>query len=95
MAKSTIEGLEFTLTQTGPTIDIIGRWMHLNAAQAARTYGTVRDTYSRNGLPTDEQVNAYITMLANTAGIKENITPASIYDFSPTEAAIRELLDKK
>ncbi len=46
MAKSTIEGLEFTLTQTGPTIDIIGRWVHLNAAQAARTYGTVRDTYS-------------------------------------------------
>jgi hypothetical protein len=55
----------------------------------------VRDTYSRNGLPTSEQVNAYITMLANTAGIKEKITPASIYDFSPTEAAIRELADKK
>jgi NitT/TauT family transport system substrate-binding protein len=95
MAKATIEGLEFTLTHTGPTIDIIGRWMNLTAAQAARTYGTVRDTYSRNGLPTSEQVNAYITMLANTAGIKEKITPASIYDFSPTEAAIRELADNK
>jgi NitT/TauT family transport system substrate-binding protein len=95
MAKATIEGLEFTLTQVEPTIDIIGRWMNLNAAQAARTYETVRDTYSRNGLPTDEQVNAYITMLASTAGIKEKIAPASIYDFSPTEAAIRELATKK
>ena len=44
---------------------------------------------------TDEQVNAYITMLASTAGIKEKIAPASIYDFSPTEAAIRELATKK
>jgi ABC-type nitrate/sulfonate/bicarbonate transport system substrate-binding protein len=95
IAKATIEGLEFTSTQVGPTIGIIARWMNLNAVQAARTYETVRDTYSRNGLPTDEQVNAYITMLASTAGIKEKIAPASIYDFSPTEAAIRELADKK
>ena len=95
MAKATIEGLEFTLTQTQPTIDIISRWMNLNAAQAAKTYENVRDTYSRNGLPTDEQVNAYITMLGNTAGIKEKIARASIYDFSPTEAAIREMAAKK
>ena len=53
--------------------------------------------FASNGsaLGTEVQVNAYITMLANTAGIKEKITPASIYDFSPTEAAIRELADKK
>jgi NitT/TauT family transport system substrate-binding protein len=95
MAKATIEGLEFTLTQTQPTIDIISRWMNLNAAQAAKTYENVRDTYSRNGLPTDEQVNAYITMLGNTAGIKEKIARASIYDFSPTEAAIREMAANK
>lgn len=95
IAKATIEGLEFTVTQTRPTIDIIGRWMNLNPAQSAKTYATVRDTYTRSGLPTDEQVNAYLAMLANTAGIKDTITPASIYDFSTTEAALREMAIKK
>lgn len=95
VAKATIEGLEFTLNQPQLTIDIISRWMNLGKAQAAKTYETVKDTYSVNGLPTDEQVNAYLTMLANTAEIKKPIAPSAIYDFSPTEAAIKELAAKR
>ena len=37
IAKATIEGLEFTLSQPRPTIDVISRWMNLSAAQAAKT----------------------------------------------------------
>ena len=95
IAKATIEGLEFILSQPRPTIDIISRWMNLSAAQAAKTYENVKDTYSKNGLPTDEQVNAYLTMLAHTAEIKKPISPAVIYDFGPTEAAIREMAAKR
>jgi NitT/TauT family transport system substrate-binding protein len=95
IAKATIEGSEFTLTRPEQTIEIIRRWMNLTPAQAAKTYETVKDTYSRNGLPTDEQAKAYLAMLGATAGIKGEINPASIYDFSPTEGAIREMAAKK
>lgn len=95
IAKATLEGLEFTLDRSQPTIEIIRRWMNLNAAQAAKTYASVKDTYSRNGLPTDEQVNAYLAMLANTASIKGPIMRAAIYDFSPTEAAIQAMTAQK
>jgi ABC-type nitrate/sulfonate/bicarbonate transport system substrate-binding protein len=91
LAKATIEGLDFTATQRDATIEIISRWMNLTAAQAAKTYDTVKDTYSQVGLPTDEQIKAYIAMLAATAGVKGDISSAVIYDFSPTEQAIKEM----
>jgi NitT/TauT family transport system substrate-binding protein len=95
IAKATIEGLDFTWTQREATIEIISRWMSLNPGQAAKTYDSVRDTFSKNGLPTDEQVKAYIAMLSATAGVKGDISPALIYDFSPTEEAIKEMAAKK
>jgi len=95
LAKATIEGLDFTLTQREATIEIISRWMNLNPSQAAKTYDSVKDTFSKNGLPSDEQVKAYIAMLSATAGVKGDVSPASIYDFSPTEEAIKEIAAKK
>src|SRR5262245_39132638 len=68
--KATIEGLDHTWTQREATVDIIARWMNLNAGQAAKAYDSVKETFSKNGIPSEEQAKAYIAMLGTTAGLK-------------------------
>ena len=62
--KATIEGLDYTWSQREGTSEIIAKWMNLKPAQAAIVYDSVRETFSKNGVPTEEQAKAYITMLA-------------------------------
>ena len=56
---------------------------------------SVRETFSKNGVPTEEQAKAYITMLGSTAGLKGNLPAAAIFDFSPAAEADTELAVKK
>ena len=93
--KATIEGLDYTWTQREGTVDIIAKWMNLNAAQAAKAYDSVKETFSKNGIPSDEQAKAYIAMLSATAGLKGDFSPASIFDFSPAGEASKEMAVKK
>jgi NitT/TauT family transport system substrate-binding protein len=93
--KATIEGLDYTWTQREGTIEIITKWMNLSPAQAAKVYDSVRDTFSKNGVPTDEQSKAYITMLSSTAGLKGEVLPASIFDFSLAMEAAKALAAKR
>jgi hypothetical protein len=55
--KASSEGPGYTLAEHG------GTRIALNAAQGVKAYDSVRDTFSRNGIP-DEQSKAYIDMLA-------------------------------
>jgi NitT/TauT family transport system substrate-binding protein len=93
--KATIEGLDYTWTQREGTVDIIAKWMNLNGAQAAKAYDSVKETFSKNGIPSDEQAKAYIAMLSATAGLKGDFSPASIFDFSPAGEASKEMAVKK
>jgi ABC-type nitrate/sulfonate/bicarbonate transport system substrate-binding protein len=93
--KATIEGLDYTWNQREGTIRIVAKWMNLNPSQAARAYESVRDTFSRNGVPSEEQAKAYIAMLDATAGLKGEIAPASIFDFSLAAEAAKEIGVKK
>jgi NitT/TauT family transport system substrate-binding protein len=93
--KATIEGLEYTWTQREGTVDIIARWMNLNASQAAKAYDSVKETFSKNGVPSEEQAKAYIAMLSATAGLKGDFSPASIFDFSAAAEASKEMALKK
>jgi NitT/TauT family transport system substrate-binding protein len=93
--KATIEGLDYTWTQREGTVDIIAKWMNLNAAQAAKAYDSVKETFSKNAVPSDEQAKAYIAMLSATAGLKGDFSPASIFDFSPAGEASKEMAVKK
>ena len=93
--KATIEGLDYTWTQREGTVDIIAKWMNLNAAQAAKAYDSVKETFSKNGIPSDEQAKAYIAMLSATAGLKGDFSPTSIFDFSPAGEASKEMAVKK
>jgi hypothetical protein len=56
---------------------------------------SVRETFSKNGVPTEEQAKAYITMLGSTAGLKGNLPSAAIFDFSPAAEADTALAVKK
>jgi ABC-type nitrate/sulfonate/bicarbonate transport system substrate-binding protein len=89
--KATIEGLDYTWTQREGTVDIIARWMNLNAAQAAKAYDSVKETFSKNGIPSEEQAKAYIAMLGATAGLKGDFSSASIFDFSAATEASKEM----
>jgi len=55
----------------------------------------VRDTFSENCVPTEEQSKAYRTMLTSTAGLKPEISPTTIFDFAPALNAAKELNAKK
>jgi ABC-type nitrate/sulfonate/bicarbonate transport system substrate-binding protein len=88
--KATNEGLDYTWNQTEGTIEIIAKWMNLSRSVAARVYESVRDTYSQNGIPSEEQSNAYIAMLGATAGLKGDISSASIFDFTVAGEAAKQ-----
>jgi ABC-type nitrate/sulfonate/bicarbonate transport system substrate-binding protein len=93
--KATIEGLDYTWNQREGTIEIIAKWMKLNPSQAAKVYDSVRDTFSKIGVPTEEQTKAYIAMLSSTAGLKGELPAASIFDFSLAADAATELAGRK
>ncbi len=93
--KAAIEGLEYTANQREDATALIGKWMALTPIQAAKAYDTVKDTYSRDGVPTPEQSKAYIAMLAATAGLNADLPAATIFDFSLSAAAAKELATKR
>jgi NitT/TauT family transport system substrate-binding protein len=93
--KASIEGLDYTFSQREPTIELIANWMALGPIQANKAYDSVKDTYSQNGIPTEEQAKAYIAMLAATAGVSAKLPSAAIFDFSLASAAAKELATKK
>jgi hypothetical protein len=74
---------------------LIGKWMALNPAQTLKAYESVKDTYSRDGVPTPEQSKAYIAMLTATAGLNADLPASTIFDFSLSAAAYKELTIKR
>jgi NitT/TauT family transport system substrate-binding protein len=95
LLKATIEGIDYTTTQREGTIEIIAKWIKLNPVQAAKAYDSVRDTFSKIGVPTEEQAKAYIAMLSSTASLKGEVAAASIFDFSLATEAAKEMAQKK
>jgi hypothetical protein len=91
MLKATIEGLDYTAAQRESVVEIIAKWIQLNHAQATKAYDSVKNTFSRNGIPTDEQSKAYIAMLTATANLSAEPSAASIFDFTVAADAAREL----
>ena len=63
--------------------------------QAGMVYESVRDTYCRNCIPSDEQTKAYIAMLTATAGLSGEISAATLFDFSAAAEASKEMAVKK
>ena len=60
----------------------------------ASAYVSVRNTFSKSGGPSEEQAKAYIARLGATAGLKGEISPAAIFDFSFAAEADKELAKK-
>ena len=71
------------------------KWVKLNPVQAAKAYDSVRDTFSKIGVPTEEQGKAYIAMLTSTASFKGDVPAGSIFDFSLAAEAARELAQNR
>jgi NitT/TauT family transport system substrate-binding protein len=95
MLKATIEGLDYTSAQHDNVVEIIAKWIQLSHPQAAKAYDSVKDTFSRNGIPTDEQSKAYTAMLSATANLSTEPAAASIFDFTTAAEAARELASSR
>jgi hypothetical protein len=54
----------------------------------------VKGTFSRDGVPTQEQSKAYIAMLAATEGLSGDLPAPTIFDFSLSAIAAKELAPK-
>ncbi len=93
--KAMNEGIDYTAKQREEVSDIIAKWMKLTPAQAVKAYDSVKDTFSRNGIPSEEQSKAYIAMLAATAGLGAEPSSATIFDFTLAAEAARELPGSK
>jgi NitT/TauT family transport system substrate-binding protein len=93
--KASIEGLEYVLSEREDNSQMISRWMALSASQGVKAYDSVKDTYSRNGIPLEEQGKAYISMLAATAGISADLKQETIFDFTLAATAAKELAARK
>jgi ABC-type nitrate/sulfonate/bicarbonate transport system substrate-binding protein len=93
--KASIEGLDFVAAQREETADLISKWMALTPAQGYKAYDSMKDTFSRDGVPTPEQSKAYIAMLAATAGLSPDLPAATIFDFSLSAVAAKELAGRK
>jgi NitT/TauT family transport system substrate-binding protein len=93
--KATIEGLEYTANHREDATALIGKWMALTPIQATKAYDTVKDTYSHDGVPSPEQSKAYIAMLAATAGLNADMPASTIFDFSLSATAAKELAAKR
>jgi NitT/TauT family transport system substrate-binding protein len=66
--KATIEGLDYTWTQREGTVDIIAKWMNLNAAQAAKAYDSVKETFSKTAfLPTSRRRRTSLCLVRRLA----------------------------
>lgn len=91
MLKASIEGLEYTWAQREGVIEIIGKWMNLSPSQSEKAYESVKDTFSRNCIPSDEQSKAYVAMLTATAGFSPDLAASTIFDFSAAAEATREM----
>ena len=57
--------------------------------QAAKMCDSVRDTFFKIGVPTEEQAKAYIAMLSSTASLKGDVAAGSIFDFFLAAEAAR------
>ncbi|HEX6769216.1 MAG TPA: hypothetical protein VF208_07675 [Candidatus Binatia bacterium] len=90
-----IEGLEYTANQREEAAALIGKWMALTRIQASKAYEAVKDTYSHDGVPSPEQSKAYIAMLAATAGLNADLPASTIFDFSLSAVAAKELATKR
>jgi len=93
--KAAIEGLEYTATQREDATALIAKWLALTSTQASKAYDAVKDTYSRDGVPTPEQSKAYIAMLAATAGLNADLPASTIFDFSLSATAAKDLAARK
>ena len=69
--------------------------MSLDSSQAGKAYDSVRETFSKNGIPSEEQAKSYISMLTATAGLGGEVSPQAIFDFSLAAQAAKEMAEKK
>ena len=69
--------------------------MNLKPAQAALVYDSVRETFSKNGVPTEEQGKAYITIARLDGRTEGKFARRGDIRFFPAAEAATELAVKK
>lgn len=94
MLRALAEGLDYVNTNREEVASIVARWMKITPQQAVRALDSVKDTFS-DGIPSEEQAKAYLSFLKATGGLKEDVSPKLVFNFSLAEQVAREMNVRK
>ena len=72
-------------------VALIADWVGISPEEARVALDRVRDTYAPNGLPTETQLQTFLTMMRATGGAGDDVTPDQISDFRITRQVAAEL----
>jgi NitT/TauT family transport system substrate-binding protein len=72
-------------------VALIAHWVGVTPEEARVALDRVRDTYTPNGLPTEQQLQTFLTMLRATGAAGDDVTPDQISDFRITRQVAGEL----
>jgi NitT/TauT family transport system substrate-binding protein len=72
-------------------VSLIADWVAIPSEEARVAFDRVRDTYAPDGLPTDAQMQTFLTMLRATGGAGDDVTADQIGDFRITRQVATEL----
>jgi ABC-type nitrate/sulfonate/bicarbonate transport system substrate-binding protein len=89
--RASARGLPLVHSQRDDVIRMIADWIGLSPEDATRAYDLVADTYSANGIPTEAQQRAYLTLMQETANVPADATPDRLFDFTVARQVAADL----
>ena len=93
LVRGAIRGAQYLRdpAHTDDVVDLIANWVGIPAEEARVALDRVRDTYAPNGLPTEAQLQAFLTMMRATGGASADVTADQISDFRITRQVAADL----
>ena len=89
--RASARALPLLQAEREDVIRLIGEWIELSPEDAARAYEQVIDTYSPDGLATEAQLRAYLTLMQETANVPADASVDRLFDFTLARRVAAEL----
>jgi ABC-type nitrate/sulfonate/bicarbonate transport system substrate-binding protein len=93
LVRGAIRGAQYLRdpARADDVVDLIANWVGIPPEEARVALDRVRDTYAPNGLPTEAQLQTFLTMMRATGGAGDDVTADQISDFRITRQVAADL----
>lgn len=95
LLRALYEALQFVRNKRKESIDILARWLKMDASIAAETYNVSVKILSRDGAATDKAILASIQEAKEAGNLAGNFSPRDVSDFSLLKEVIKEHEQKR